>query len=144
MLQLFPAVPAPIKLSDGTVIAVGDFTRHVTEDDIAALIQNDDRFISVALVILYNRQTADERVGGMTKHDNARGFNAFDARSGTYFAKWASGQTVRNPDSVPSFEIGKQRFFHLTGRHLANARRLVRKYRKQLADAFNANGGFAA
>jgi hypothetical protein len=67
------------------------------------------------MVALFARQTNDEQASQSTKHHNGRGFNAFDAGTGSYFAKWILS--------------GRQ----LTGRHLEKARRVALRYVRQLA-----------
>jgi len=44
--------------------------------------------IGRALVHLFNRQTDDEKASNDTRHDNARGFTAGDARKGSITAKY--------------------------------------------------------
>jgi hypothetical protein len=76
--------------------------------------------IQRAMIVIYDRQTQDEKIHEMTNVDNRVGFSAADARLGSYFAKWVK---AGNP---------------LTGRHLDRARRMAVKYRKQLAEIANA------
>lgn len=45
-------------------------------------------FIGRALVVLLDRQTADEKQSATTNHTNNRGFSQSDARSGTLSAKY--------------------------------------------------------
>lgn len=92
-----------------------------TKESIKDLLQRNDRAVERALLAIYNRQTGEERQAERTVVHNSVGFSAFDARLGTYYAKWVSG--------------GKS----LTEPHLGKARRLATKYVGQLADI--ANGG---
>lgn len=90
-----------------------------TEVEIVALINSNDRAVEKAMVAIYNRQTVDEKVEKTTKHNNTVGFSAPDAGKGTYYAKWVlSG-------------------YKLTGKHLAKARELAVKYRRQLTKEAN-------
>lgn len=91
-----------------------------TEKDIDALLQRSDAAVFRAVVVLYDRQTEDERATDQTTHRNGVGFNGVDARLLSYYARWikANGR--------------------LTGRHVEKARRAVRKYRAQLLDAIAA------
>jgi hypothetical protein len=130
-------VPAPIDLGNGTVIGRPRVFREVSEDDVVFLLSRDD-FVSVAIAILYSRQCADERAGRYTRHDNGIGFNKFDAARGACYGEWVLGASVRYKDRTPSFMLGGQRFFLLSGKHLVAARQMLHKYRKQLASAINA------
>ncbi len=86
----------------------------MTRDDIARLLEVNDRAVARALVVLYQRQTADERSGGMTKHSNGCGFNASDAPFASSLAERVLG--------------GKR----LSATQLRLARRMLRKYAGQL------------
>ena len=84
-------------------------------------INTDDAFLERAVVLLYTRQTLDERKptapSDRTIHLNRRGFNAADASRLSYYGRWVrSGR-------------------HLTGWHLAKARELTWKYRRQVSEA---------
>lgn len=134
------SVPAPILLSDGSVIRVPEFEvppQRVTEDDVVRLLDEDARFVSLCVVALYDRQMLDERADARTKYDNKIGFNQPDARRGTYYGEWVTGKNVRFPQNVPSVMVNGHRIFLLSGKHLAKAREMLFKYRKQLARALN-------
>jgi len=88
----------------------------MTRDQIKAMLRDSDRAVERAILALYKRQTQDEQASSCTQHTNGQGFNAFDAPSGTYYAKW----------------ILKGR--KLTGRHLVNARKMAVRYVGQLSD----------
>lgn len=85
-------------------------------DYIRWLLTMNDRAVERAMVALYQRQTADEQSTGSTRLLNGAGFNAFDAKTGSYYARWVMG--------------GRS----LTGRHLDKARRMAGKYVRQLAE----------
>jgi hypothetical protein len=88
----------------------------MTRDQIKSLLLSNDRAVERAIVVLYHCQTVDEQHTSSTQHLNGRGFNAFHAPSGTYYAKWViSGR-------------------RLTGRHLEAARRMACHYARQLAE----------
>lgn len=55
---------------------------------IVELLLNNDRALARALVVLNNRQTADERVSEQTKYTNKRGFSAAHAKRGTSMANF--------------------------------------------------------
>lgn len=64
----------------------------VTRENLNAMLesanqQRRSQIIGRALVHLFNRQTADERISRSTNQDNSRGFTAFDAEIGTRDAK---------------------------------------------------------
>lgn len=56
--------------------------------DIVRLLENNDKAICRALVVLYNRQTADEKVEGDAKYRNNRGFRPAHARMGSSMAEF--------------------------------------------------------
>jgi len=90
-----------------------------TKESVREKIDRDDRAVCVAMVWLYQRQTADEKQTSTTKHTNGMGFTGFDAPHGSYYAKYVLS--------------GKW----LTGKHLARARRMAYKYAGQLAEEAN-------
>lgn len=84
---------------------------------IISLLHLNDRAVERAMIVLYNNQTEDERSAGATKHHNRKGFNSYDAKTGTYYAMWVlSGRK-------------------LSGFHLERARVISLKYVGQLAQA---------
>jgi hypothetical protein len=91
-----------------------------TRERIVALLDSNDQAVLRALVVLYDRQTQDEREMSETVHHNERGFSAFHARQGSCLARLVlSGRS-------------------LWPEQLERARHLVRKYAQQLADEANA------
>jgi hypothetical protein len=91
-------------------------TQVNTIEYIGWLLTTSDRAVERAIVCLYNRQTADEKSEGNTKHSNGRGFSASDAPKGSYMAKWILS--------------GK----HLTGQYMIDAKMMSFKYINQLVD----------
>lgn len=94
-----------------------------TVDDVDLLLVRSDAAVFRAVVVLYERQTEDERATDQTTHRNGVGFNGVDARLMSYYARWIKQNGC------------------LTGRHVERARRAVRKYRAQLLDAIAARAG---
>lgn len=84
------------------------------KDKIAHLLRTNDRAVEKAILCIYNRQTFDEQAESSTKHHNKIGFSAAHARVGTYYANWIIS--------------GK----HLSGQHLATARKIALRYVGQL------------
>ncbi len=74
------------------------------------------KWVERAIVVLYKRQTAAERISGTTRVHNGRGFNAVDAGMGSYMAKWILGGN------------------HLNDKWLAKARKMLPKYTRQLLE----------
>lgn len=89
------------------------------------LICNNDRAVERAVVAIYKRQEPDEQASGTTNKSNGRGFNKFDGPKGSYYAKWILGEIKGEP-------------MRLTGRHLDNARVMMRKYVRQLSEIASA------
>lgn len=108
----------PVKVDDGIVKPNWD------KDTIRALLESNASAVYRALIVLFNRQTADEQQSEDTKHLNGRGFNARDAKFGTDLA-----QRCLNPD--------KRYRYPLSVNQLAAARRMLRKYAGQLARVAN-------
>lgn len=59
-----------------------------TKQEIADLIQNDDRVLYRALKRLYGEQTSTEQVSGETRERNGVGFNGADANFLTSIAQF--------------------------------------------------------
>jgi hypothetical protein len=97
----------------------------ITMDHIVSVLNRRDevgrKAVTMAIVRIYQRQTADEQRAGNTRHTNGIGFNAFDAKSGSYMARWALATYNRT---------GKVRLF--TGSYVHRARKMALKYKKQL------------
>lgn len=60
----------------------------VTKSEIITLLRTNDRAVARALVVLADRQTADEQASESTRYDNGRGFRPCHARMGTSMAKF--------------------------------------------------------
>lgn len=61
---------------------------NLTSNDIIKLLETNDKAVGRALVVLNERQTADEQTSESTKHHNGRGFRPCHARMGTSMAKF--------------------------------------------------------
>jgi len=90
-----------------------------TTDQIVDLLNRSDLAVERAVVAIYDRQTADEKASDSTNHDNNVGFQACDARRGSYWARLIKGGHHLYPD------------------RLAKARKMAVKYRRQLVDIAN-------
>ena len=80
-------------------------------------LDTNSKWVERAIVVLYERQTKDEQRTSSTRVHNKMGFASCDARSGTYMAKWVLS--------------GK----HLDGKWLEKARKMAKKYTRQLLEA---------
>jgi hypothetical protein len=86
----------------------------ITVEMVAEKLRTNDAWVERAILALYERQTEFEKATETTQVKNKRGFDAFDAKAGTYMAKWLlSGR-------------------HLSGRWLERARKMTLKYQIQL------------
>lgn len=90
-----------------------------TIETIKAKLASDVRWVERAIVVLHERQTADEQLSEATIEANGIGFNAFDARTLSYYATWIMG--------------GR----HLSGKHLDKAKKALPKYAKQILSIIN-------
>ena len=59
-----------------------------TKERITELLKANDFAVERAIIVLYRRQTDDERREAETKHHNGVGFSAAHARIGTRWAQW--------------------------------------------------------
>ncbi len=81
---------------------------------IVALLERSDHAVEQAIVRIYDRQTKGEKNAMATVEDNGIGFQACDARRGTYWARLILG--------------GR----HLFADRMPKARKMTIKYRTQL------------
>jgi hypothetical protein len=66
-------------------------------DTIKNLLANNDKAVGRALIVLRNRQTADEKISETTKHQNGRGFRPCHARMGTNMADFFEKRGFLSP-----------------------------------------------
>lgn len=104
-----------------------------TKESIAALLATNDKAVYRGLVVLFERQTADERDSEQTNHLNGMGFNGRDAKFGTSLAK----QVIRWQDGLTNYQ------HPLTMAQLNAARKMIRKYAGQLAKVANEKAAVA-
>jgi len=90
-----------------------------TGAQVKELLLKSDLHVARAVVAIHRRQTADEQSIKITKHTNRVGFSIPDARFGSSLAE--------------QIENGKT----LSDKQLACARKMVVKYRQQLARQAN-------
>lgn len=91
-----------------------------TEDQIVELLQTSKMACARAVIALYDRQTESEKELGETNVENGRGFSAYDA-------EFMSSIAV----ALPKWNM------NLTSRQLAVCRKVLPKYRRQLAEIAN-------
>lgn len=92
----------------------------ITRNEVTHLLLTNDRAVARALVVLYQRQTADEQSAASTRYSNGVGFNATDAKLGSDLAK----RVIEG--------------WRLTPGQMAAARRMLIKYGGQLVAAAEA------
>lgn len=80
---------------------------------------NDQRWLERAILAIDNRQTSDEKSNRQTIYLNKRGWNAADAKIGSYLASY-----IRNSPKP----LGEK----LSGKWVGIAKRVVTKYSGQL------------
>lgn len=97
-----------------------------TKESILALLETNDKAVARALVVLYNRQTADEQRTEDTRHSNGIGFTSADAFMGTSMAK----QYIKF-NSLSNKQVAYWR------KRDAKGRMRIGKYWRQLLDAAN-------
>ena len=90
-----------------------------TIEEIKSLLERNDTMVCRSIVQIYNCQTDDEKLYEETSYDNGIGFNAFDSKILSSFAK---------------FYLEKG---FLTKRQLEIGRKKIMKYSKQLTKLAN-------
>lgn len=90
-----------------------------TKEAVVGLLEKNNAAVNRAVLAIYEGQTFDEKSAEYTKYSNGVGFNAFDAKRGTYYAEYI------------------ERNGSLTGRHLEVARKMMKKYAGQLSSIAN-------
>ena len=73
---------------------------NLTGTDIVKLLETNDRAIARALVVLFERQTEDEKATEHTRHHNNRGFRPCHARMGTSMAKFYLERGFLTPKQI--------------------------------------------
>lgn len=106
----------------------------ITKAGILALLETSQVAVERAILVINARQTSDEQAAGVTKHQNGRGWSAFDAPFMGQMAKWI--QTGTTPRDQGGY--GKKLGTTLTGGQL----RACRKVLMGIKDG-KATGGYA-
>lgn len=101
----------------------GKTARTWTEKEICELLDESELAVGRALVALYRMQTLEEMVNGTAIEHNGAGFSAFDADAGGDMARKVLAGA------------------RLSGSELARARKMAKKYRRQLAAVANSKLG---
>ncbi len=94
-----------------------------TKEFIQEKLSNDLRWIERGVLVLFNRQTEDEKTQLGTHWDNGRGFNKSDSRYLSYISNYLMG--------------GR----HLSGRHLEKVSSKLPKYWKQIQEEIKLKQG---
>lgn len=91
-----------------------------TRSQIIHLLNTNPRAVERGILRLWERQTADEMAADKTKHSNGVGFNATDAKLGSYMAKWVkSGKPLSGKYAVAAKAMCIRYSGQLT--HIANS-----------------------
>jgi hypothetical protein len=119
---------------------MADFTRTQIDN----LLNTSDRAVERAMIVLFERQTEDEKSSADTRHDNSRGFNCTDARAGTRFARFLQGMDDSNRVRFPKKSLGHPIARRIFRRHCKNgespmgrARRIALTHSRQLVEEAN-------
>ena len=73
---------------------------NLTGTDIVNLLRTNDKAIARALIVLKDRQTADEQASESTRHLNGRGFRPCHARMGVSMAKFYERNGYLSPKQL--------------------------------------------
>ena len=119
-----------------------------TRDQINKILITNDAAVERAIIVLFNRQTADEQNTANTRHHNAIGFAACDAKAGTRFARFLLGMNDRNQVRYRKKNLSHptaQRIFSRYCRQgespIDRARRIALKHSRQLVNEANNKAG---
>lgn len=93
-------------------------TTVYTKEFIKDKLKNDTAWMERGVIVLYHRQTQDEKVVKETKELNNVGFNSSDSRYLTWVAEW----------------LLKDRRNHLNEKHREKVGRMLPKYWGQILD----------
>jgi hypothetical protein len=113
-------------------------------ESIVSVLNENPAAVGRAMVVLLARQTAGEQHGGYTVESNGRGFSAFTASSGTYYAKYVLGLSSYSSEYETRAAIVAFLASNKTGRLLNNhggkrnfldkARKIALTHRAQLLE----------
>jgi hypothetical protein len=95
-----------------------------TKDNIIDKLKNDSRWMERGVIVLYHRQTEDEKKIKETKVSNNRGFNSSDCRYLTWVAEW----------------LLTDKSNHLNEKHKARVSKMLPKYWGQILSIIKENG----
>ena len=94
-----------------------------TKDEIKLKLSTDPRWIERGLIVIYNRQTEEEKSIKETKELNGVGFSGTDSRYLTYCSEWLLKGN------------------HLSGVHLQKVSKILPKYWRQILDEIQRREG---
>jgi hypothetical protein len=119
-----------------------------TRDQINKILMTNDAAVERAIIVLFNRQTADEQSTAHTKNQNSIGFSACDAKAGTRFARFLLGMNDRNQVryrkknlSHPTSERIFSQYCRQGESPIDRARRIAIKHSRQLVNEANNKAG---
>lgn len=96
-------------------------------NEIIELLRTNDKAVARALVVLTERQTADEQRSENTKYDNGRGFRPCHARMGTSMSKFFKARGYLTEKQIAYWRVpqkdGKMRIEIYAGQLLDIAQR---------------------
>lgn len=76
-----------------------------TVESVKYLLATNDKAIGRALIVLRNRQTADERASETTRYHNGRGFRPAHARLGTSMANFFEKTGFLTPKQIRYWRV---------------------------------------
>lgn len=103
----------------------------MNKQDIVTLLATNDKAVCRALVVLNERQTADEQISENTKYLNGQGFRPCHARMGSSMVKFLERNGYLTPKQIAYWRMpqkdGKMRIAIYAGQLLAIAEAKARK-----------------
>ena len=104
-----------------------------TREEIEALLARSDAAVLRAIIVIYQKQTADEQKSHITRNVNGVGFSSPDASRGTFHAQYL----IKFPDYSHPFV--KEKILPCWKEIRKNNKMRIMKYAKQLANIANNN-----
>ncbi len=114
-------------------LAILSYMSTYTVDQITNLLATSNFAVERALIVLYERQTADEQSAEVTSNKNGVGFTAFDAPIFSSFAK----QIIDGRISYVKGSRLTEKQFNVCRKLNKNGKMKIGKYARQLCEIAN-------
>lgn len=96
----------------------------MTKEDIFKLLDSNRGAVARAIEVIYDRQEADEKAEGVTRHENSVGFNGADAQFGSDLGRQIKERRAK----------GAPYKHCLTSKQRKAGHKMIKKYWRQLIE----------